>query len=195
MMVHHGLKLADLNTGKQYFAGTGTQTAAITAGGEPSQGITETWDGTSWTEVGDLNNPRSTLTGAKNGTTTAYLVFGGYAALPPPAGVRAFTESWDGTSWTEVNDLNTARDSGAGSGSQTSALFAGGHQGPPGSTNVTETYDGTSWTEVADLATARYQMAGCGTASSSFCGGGIGGTTTVEEWTDPTYTIKTVTVS
>ena len=26
-------------------------------------------------------------------------------------------------------------------------------------------------------------------------GGGVGATTTVEEWTDPTYTIKTVTVS
>ena len=41
------------------------------------------------------------------GTTTAGLVIGG---LQPPDNNTAITETWDGTSWTEVNDLNTARD-------------------------------------------------------------------------------------
>jgi hypothetical protein len=39
----------------------------------------------------------------------------------------ANTESWNGTSWTEVNDLNTARRALAGSkDSSTSALAFGG---------------------------------------------------------------------
>ena len=37
------------------------------------------------------------------GTTTSTLVFGG----GPP--VTNKTESWNGSTWTEVNDLNTAR--------------------------------------------------------------------------------------
>jgi hypothetical protein len=36
------------------------------------------------------------------------------------------TESYNGTSWTEVNDLNTARYDLAGAGIQTSALAFGG---------------------------------------------------------------------
>ena len=185
----------DLNTGKQYFAQTGTQTAAISAGGEPSQGITEIWNGTSWTEDADLNTPRSTVCGCKNGTSTAFLIFGGYSASPPPASVRALTESFNGTSWTELNDLNTARDGIQGAGTQSLAQASGGAAGPPGATAVTEQWDGSSWTEVADMATARYQAGGCGTTSGAFVGGGVGATTTVEEWSDPTYTIKTVTVS
>jgi hypothetical protein len=31
---------------------------------------------------------------------------------------QQLTESWNGTSWTEVNDLNTARDNLAGAGTQ-----------------------------------------------------------------------------
>ena len=40
------------------------------------------------------------------GTSTAALVAGG--ELRP---TRALTELWNGTNWTEVNDLNTARNS------------------------------------------------------------------------------------
>jgi hypothetical protein len=36
------------------------------------------------------------------------------------------TESYNGTSWTEVNDLNTARKTFAGAGTQTLALAFGG---------------------------------------------------------------------
>jgi hypothetical protein len=38
------------------------------------------------------------------GTNTAALAFGGN--IPPTTGA---TETWNGTNWTEVNDLNTAR--------------------------------------------------------------------------------------
>src|SRR5210317_972738 len=52
----------------------------------------------SWATGGDLNTGRGSLSGA--GTQTAALAFGG--DIPPFTGA---TESYDGTSWTEVNDL------------------------------------------------------------------------------------------
>ena len=60
----------------------------------------------------------------------------------------------NGTSWTEVNNLNTARTYVAGTGTQTSALAFGGFL-DPGNTAVTESWNGTNWTEVADLNVAR----------------------------------------
>ena len=56
----------------------------------------------SWSTGGALNTGRESLAGA--GTQTAALAFGG--EVPPQTGA---TESYDGTSWTEVNDLNAAR--------------------------------------------------------------------------------------
>jgi hypothetical protein len=41
------------------------------------------------------------------------------------------TESYNGSNWTEVNDLNTGRDKLGGAGTQTSALgFGGGFPAP-----------------------------------------------------------------
>jgi hypothetical protein len=52
---------------------------------------------------------------------TSLLVFGGNP------GKKANTESWDGSSWTERNDLSTAREGNGGFGtSTTSAIYAGG---------------------------------------------------------------------
>jgi hypothetical protein len=41
---------------------------------------------------------------AGNGSQTAALAFCG--DVPP---YSAYTETWNGTNWTEVNDMNTAR--------------------------------------------------------------------------------------
>jgi hypothetical protein len=57
-------------------------------------------------------------------------------------------------SWTEVNNLNTARGYvPSNGGTQTNTIVAGGYV----STYVgnTETWNGTSWTEEADLSAAR----------------------------------------
>ena len=56
-----------------------------------------------WRSGGSINTARPQITGL--GTQTAALGFGG--SLPPPQ--TAITESYDGSSWTEVADLNTAR--------------------------------------------------------------------------------------
>ena len=68
----------------------------------------------------------------------------------------------------------------------------------PSTTVNTEKWDGTSWTEVGNMANANYISAGVGTSSLALNIGGfpvasVGSKT--EEWADPTYTNKTVTVS
>ena len=42
---------------------------------------------------------------------------------------KCYTETWDGTNWTEVGDLNTAKtDIGGGVGTSTAALSASGNR-------------------------------------------------------------------
>jgi hypothetical protein len=74
-----------------------------------------------------LNTARRLLAGA-GATNTAALAFGGSTALPPSVGPTGVTESWNGTSWTELNDLNTARLQLRGTGTNTAALAFGGYQ-------------------------------------------------------------------
>jgi hypothetical protein len=65
------------------------------------------------------------------GSSTYGLVFGGSTGT-----LQATTEAWDGTSWTEVGDLTTAREALGGLGTSTLALaFAGA---TPANTAVTE---------------------------------------------------------
>ena len=65
----------------------------------------------------------------------------------------------------------------------------------------TEEWNGSAWTELNDLNTARGHGSGAiqGTAEAALCVGGVYPPTThatiVEEWSEPSYTIKTVTVS
>ena len=151
---------ANLNTGRQFLQGAGVNsTAALVFGGQPSTAVTESYNGTAWTEVNDLGTARYGLAGC--GTNTAALAFGG--EVDPPISNK--TELWNGTNWTEVNDLNTARDLLAGAGTQTSALAFGGKTFA--ATGATESWNGTNWTELADLANGRFSLAGCGTANTS----------------------------
>src|SRR6056300_480983 len=63
--------------------------------------------------------------------------------------------------WSTGGNLNSARNGGGGSGTQTSALV---YCGGPVKTAATESYDGTSWTEVNDLNQAK--SGGIGNAGS-----------------------------
>ena len=143
-----------------------------------------------WASGNALLTARQGLSGSINGTQDAFLVFGG--GTP---GVSDLTEEYDGTSWSEKNDLLAAVTYGAGAGISTAALMVGGEA--PSRTAKTEKWDGTSWSEVANLSTGRGdgQEAGTGKTSALCIGGEPPRTTAVEEWSDPVYTIKTVTVS
>ena len=159
-----------LNTARYVLAAAGTPTAGLAFGGEvpPLTADTETYNGTSWTEVNNLTTARQELAG--NGTQTSALAYGGRV----PA-ISALTESWNGTNWTEVNDLNTARRYLGGAGADnTSALAFGGPSSAPGGTNqaLTESWNGTNWTEVNDLNSARGVLAGTGIVTSALAIGG-----------------------
>ena len=131
------------------------------AGGTPNLANTEQYNGTSWTEVNDLNEGRSAVAGT--GKLTSALAAGGDS--PPGTNVTS-TEIWDGSNWTETGDINTARRNSAASGdSNTSSLYFGGYT----TTYVanTESWDGTSWTEVSDLNSARGYIGGSGSQTSA----------------------------
>ena len=183
----------NLNTARRALTGGGTTTAAIAVGGQTAPnnalGNTETYNGTSWTEKADLNNVRNGASGC--GTSTAALTFVG--RVPPSFSSTNKTESWNGSSWTEVANTNTARNQAAGIGIQTAALLVGGAPSPAKA--FTESWNGSSWTEVADLGSGQYGLGGSGTSSLGLVGAGEPAITSSEEWNDPVYTIKTVTVS
>jgi hypothetical protein len=171
-------------------AGVGTNTASLVFGGlTPSvTAITESYNGSNWTEVADLNTARDMLGGG--GTNTSALAFGG---LTPPSTRLAVTESWNGSAWTEVNDLNTARYQVAGSGeSNTSALAFGGNKPPNNATGETEQWNGSSWTELADLSQVGATQ-GTGTVTSSIAvGREPSPSAATEEWSNTSFTTKTV---
>jgi len=187
---------SDVNTARSQGGGCGlTNTAALLFGGESpphpvSNSATESYNGTSWTILNNLNTGRYMNTGS--GSSTSAMTAAGVTVL-------ANVETWDGTCWTEVNPLNTGRQgrNGAGDSNSTGLVFGG----RPPYIALTEKYDGTSWTEVADLAGARYNGSSCGTSGNALLAGGnpgspaSEGSITTEEWSDPVYVIKTVTVS
>ncbi len=91
----------------------------------------------------NLNTARWGAGGA--GTKSAGIVFGG---RNPPVGLDlALSEEYNGSSWSEGPDLNTAtRVCGRGTGTSTAALKHGGHSGSPSTSNKTaEEWNGSSW--------------------------------------------------
>ena len=173
-----GTKNTIMNDG----AGAGTNTAGLAFGGaipaSPYVGVdTETYNGTSWTEVNNLNTEVRSQSGT--GSQTAALSIAGGEAPNFTAGV----EDYNGTSWTEVADLNLARGYNPGSsGTITAALCFGGRCDTPSpntSTAAVEDYNGTCWTEVNALSAARYNGTGAGVQSSTLYAGGQNGSPTL----------------
>ena len=123
--------------------------------------------------------------GSAQGTQTATIAFGGQGSRPSGNGVDA--EVWNGTNWTEVNNLNTGRNRLAGSGaSGASALAFGGEAGS--AVNNTEVWNGSNWTEVNNLNTARHFLGGLGTQTAALTFGGEGGTALTELWNGTNWT-------
>ena len=133
-----------LNSARQFSGGDGASNdSAIMVGGEPSPNgaLTEIYNGSSWTESGDLNTARNQLAAA--GTVTALIAMGGNTG--------ADAETFNGSTWTAVTDMNSGSGGISGSGTSTLALaFAG----DPDVAN-TESWNGSAWTEVNDLSTGR----------------------------------------
>ena len=178
-----------LNLERRLASGVGTKDAGLVFGGD-NPGMfanTESYNGTSFTEVNDLNAAKRQM--GQAGTQTSALGFGGYTGTA----YIDDTESWNGTNWTEVNDMNNAH-SGPGSAgvSNTSALCAGGNDSTTNNLTLTESWNGTNWTEVNDLNTGRTGLQGHGTKTSALVYGGYDYspniTTKTESWNGTNWT-------
>jgi|TARA_R100001443_G_scaffold30140_1_gene43653 hypothetical protein len=185
----------NVNTARYVSGGTGTQTAALMIAGATAppnnkRAYVESYNGSSWTEIADLNTARfmTASAGGPAGQTAALAIAGG--ADP---GNLAVVESWNGSSWTEVGDLNTARQQAGGAGTSTAAITFGGYATFTEPEATTESWNGSSWTEVGDLNTERLYGAPAGTATSAlYAGGDDGATPTVlavaESWNGSAWT-------
>jgi len=162
---------ATASTTTRYIAsGVGSNTACVVYGGVLNPGTTlraqtEEWDGSSWTESGDLATARFGI-GQGIGTQTAALAYGGYTTT-----VVANTEEYNGASWTSATSLPAAGRIQGGFGTQTAGVSAAG-QGAPGKWTNSYEYNGASWTSATAYPTAVEQMAGCGTETAGLITGG-----------------------
>jgi len=113
-----------------------------------------------------------------------------------PGAVPTLCESWNGTNWTEVNDINTGRKGAAATGPNNTAALLFGARAPVSPTGITEEWNGVSWAEQNDLNTGRYALGGAGysnTAALGFGGNSGSATGATEEWNVPSNTVKTLT--
>jgi len=78
-----------------------------------------TYDGTNWTQVADTNNPHQEHGFAQQSPNSAFLNYG-----DAPNSVN--TEEWNGSAWTETNNLSTGRSAGGSAGNLNNALYFGG---------------------------------------------------------------------
>ena len=85
-------EVSDLNSGRGGLAGTGTKTAALAAGGNGPSALVESWNGSSWTEVGDLSVVKFAFAQG-SGTNTDALLAGGATPGGSPTG-EVTTEEW-----------------------------------------------------------------------------------------------------
>jgi hypothetical protein len=176
-----------MNNDERYFSGgAGIKTAAIAFGGDsPQINKTESYNGTSWTEVNNLNTTKNYVSGA--GTYTAALCINGYQN-PPNVDLNQ-VESWDGTNWTEITETNeTANAGNVSCGTQTAALIT--MRSPSPIAGRTELWNGSAWTETTDLNTARPNGAVFGISTSSLASGGSPGATytQAESWDGSAWT-------
>ena len=105
------------NSARASGASSGTRTSALISGGAPGAGggtnhsaATESWNGSSWTEVADLNQRRNSIKGVGPNNTAALSWGGGAPGLPIGDNAGVLVESWNGSSWTEVEELSQKRE-------------------------------------------------------------------------------------
>ena len=154
-----------------------SQTSGIVFGGStPYTGKTESYNGTSWSELNDMVLGRSYIAGF--GTATAAVGAGGYLTSPSPGSpgnMKSEVEEWDGSSWSEQTNLPGARLSAGSCGTQTAGLLFGGATSQPFNPTIqtgTFEYDGSSWTAGGALPEAKAQANSGGIQTAAFFASG-----------------------
>ena len=167
-------EIAALNTARQSLGASGIKTAGLVFGGHahPTQvASTETFDGSSWSEVNTLIAAGRGIGGS--GTSTATVAFGGHPTR------NQYTEEWNGTNWSEVNDMirSDFACQAADIGFSSEAAIAAGSctTGTLGDSNVlcNEEWNGTNWaTANALIHNASQTGGGAGSANAGMTAGG-----------------------
>jgi len=133
-----------------------------------------------WSTTNTLNNPRYEFQGV--GTQTAGLFIAGNT----PGGYSANVELYNGTSFSETGDINTATRNFGAAGTSTSAVIWGGQA----DVDMTETWNGSSWTSAAAIPGDRYGATGnIGVSNSSaIAAGGNNGSNNTFSWNGSSWT-------
>ena len=174
-------EVADLAVARRGLGKAGAYNNAIAMGGlGPAKSNTEEFNITAntvtaaaWASGGSMNTGRYLLAGC-GASESALLGAGGYGPAAPANNTFKIVEEYNGTSWSEVNDLPAIKSRFRGVGTQTAAATFGGFTplGPNTTYNTTEKYDGTNWTTSGNMNTARCYMAGFGTQTAAVSAGG-----------------------
>ena len=143
----------DNNTNRARAAGAGTVNSGLFFGGYApnwygtSQGATETYNGTNFSEVNNMIMPRRAHMGAGLSSEAA-LALGGYTDSAPVnpgfnPNMGKFTEVWNGTNWSESGDAPANMKRGGMAGSVNAAVMFGSNTDP----DLTLHWDGSTWSE------------------------------------------------
>ena len=182
--------------------GFGTQTAAICIGGMNNPG--NTWhkktmefNGSSWSDGGDYPVNNTPSQGVINllgfGTQTAALAAGGSHGNGYGSNNRLNTNTYDGSSWTAGNNLQSLALFGGAFGTQTGGIVSG-YAPPPVGLTTTQRWDGSGWTTTTSNSVGAQGRSAGGDISSGLIAGGIfapsspnspnwGEIANTEEWT------------
>ena len=176
-----------------YNSGAGTQTAALSIGGQAASTSaiqnTYEYDGSSWSDGGSVAPVYpgvSSYYGASCGTQTAALIVGG------GSGTTA-TGEYNGSSWTTTGNYPVTVFQSTANGIQTAAISIGGRV-PPGSvvTGIVANYNGSSWTaSPVAINPGQKRSSSAGTYDATIVSGGSTNTATVtiaQEWDGNSWT-------
>ena len=114
--------------------------------------------------------------GAMN--TARYRMFGGFSphseglVAGGQAPAKANVENYNGTSWTEIADIPTARSDSGMIGVYTAGVLAGGEP----TTNEALHWNGSAWTEVTNMPISVERCSGSGSQTAGMVTGGRGPT-------------------
>ena len=164
------------STAREARSAAGTQTATVLYGGADNTSgpyalnNTEHYDGSSWTNSGNLNTARTGIMAFGAGIPSAVAAAGTTDAGPATPHRTTATEEYNGSSWTNATSCSTARFSGGGFGIETAGVICGGSDGTR--RNDTEEYDGSSWTSGGNLPAGNSGLAAVGTLTAGLAWGG-----------------------
>ena len=169
-------------------AAWGSTTSYVTAGGstgpggQPINPYAFEWNGTSFSNGGQLNNARRNAAGAGVSESSGRVAAGG--DNPGPA--QDFNESYNGTAFSEQAEVNSARIRPTAFGTQDAMIITSGSDG-----TLTEQWNGASWTEVAEtLVGLSASSGGGGTATDGliFTKASPPGSATCQFWNGTSFT-------